>query len=155
MCFFKKKKVKQIEQIPIKKEEPKKKEIIYTKKSLLTYKEKTFYNLLSKLQNDYIVLPQINLATVIEKKSDTKYQNELYRNIDFGIFDKKDFTIKALIELNDESHNTKDRIARDYKVKEICEKANIPLLKFWTNKPNEENYVLNRILTTIKENSIA
>ena len=80
-----------------------------------------------------------------------KYRNELYRNIDFGVFDKKDFTIKVLIELNDESHYRKDRKARDYKVKEICDKANIPLIKFWTDKPNEASYVINRILEAINE----
>jgi len=34
---------------------------------------------------------------------------------------------------------------RDKKVKEICSNANIPLLTFYINMPNEPNYIVNRI----------
>jgi len=58
-----------------------------------------------------------------------------------------------LIELNDKSHQNKQRIKRDKKVKNICNKAKIPLICFYTDYPNEDNYVINRILDNIKANT--
>lgn len=57
-------------------------EKIYVKKVYLTVSEKSFYNKLKKLEPQYKVIPQINLSTVINKTSDTKYHTELYRNYD-------------------------------------------------------------------------
>ncbi len=50
-------------------------------------------------------MPQVNLASIIKKEKDfpTQYQNELYRNIDFGIFDKDTMEVKLLIEINDKT----------------------------------------------------
>ena len=58
--------------------------------------------------------------------------------------------VKLLIEINDKTHKQSNRIARDIKVKEICEKADIKLITFYTNYPNKEDYVINRILDNLK-----
>lgn len=48
----------------------------------MTETEKNFFVAIkNSVGTNYTVHPQINLATVIE------YQNELYRNVDFGVFD--------------------------------------------------------------------
>ena len=67
----------------------------------------------------------MNLASVIQKEN-TKYRTELFRNIDFGIFNK-DFELLLLIELNDKSHIQRNRKIRDRKVKNILKECNIPL----------------------------
>ena len=67
----------------------------------------------------------MNLASVIHKEN-TKYRTELFRNIDFGIFNK-DFELLLLIELNDKSHIQRNRKIRDRKVKNILKECNIPL----------------------------
>lgn len=122
----------------------------YTKKNFLTKSELTFYNKLKKLEPQYKVIPQINLSTIINKPNSNN-RLDLFRNIDFGIFDHNLQTPLLLIELNDLTHNQPDRIRRDKNVKEICNKANIKLITFYTNYPNEENYVLNRIIKEIKK----
>ena len=61
-------------------------EKVYTRKDYLTETEKNFYRKLKKLEPQYKVIPQINLSTIINKTSNTKYHKELYRNIDYGIF---------------------------------------------------------------------
>lgn len=124
-------------------------EKIYVKKEYLTMSEKSFYNKLKKLEPQYKVIPQINLSTVINKTSNTKYHTELYRNIDYGIF-TNDFQLLLLIELNDQTHCQPKRKYRDIKVHEICKNASIPIMTFYTNYPNEENYVINRILKEIE-----
>lgn len=98
----------------------------YSSKELMTEAEKCFYGALTEIVGpDFIVQPQINLATIIKKESKKRYQNELYRNIDFGIIKKDNYELLLLIELNDKSHHEHKRIERDKKVKEICDLANI------------------------------
>ena len=116
------------------------------KASLMTRMEKDFYTAIkAALPEGYILQPQVNLATIINKISDEKFQNELYRNIDFCIFDS-DFKPLVLIEINDQTHNTeRSRMARDYKVKDICASANIPLVIFWTQYGINTEYIKKRI----------
>ena len=83
--------------------------------SIVNYVPKRFlsnneYNFLTKfidLENELHVhiVPQVNLASIIEKKSDYRFNTELFRNIDFGIFSADYGKLLLLIELNDESHN--------------------------------------------------
>lgn len=103
-----------------------------TKDSLFTKNEKILYEvLLYKLDNNkYIALPQINLQTIIE--TDSKERNdELYRNIDFCIFEKETFKPVLAIELNGLSHKNNNFVKkRDESVKQILTKANLPFLIF-------------------------
>ncbi|MDR1795507.1 MAG: DUF2726 domain-containing protein [Erysipelotrichaceae bacterium] len=122
----------------------------YAPKKLLTGSEKNFFSTLQQLQQYNLqVFPQVNLATIIEKSGKFRYQNELYRNIDFGIFDR-DYNVLLLIELNDPSHFQKDRKARDTKVKDIVKQANLELMTFYTDKPNKPEYVISRILKSLQ-----
>lgn len=125
----------------------------YKQKEFLTKNELNFYNKLMKIEElgDYKVIPQLNLASIIKKESTNKFQNELYRNIDFAIFNKKLTNLIILIELNDSTHEQNQRKYRDMKVKEICDKANIKLITFYTKYDNKEDYVINRILENINK----
>ena len=125
-------------------EEVKKETRIYVKKDFMTKAELQFYNKIIELESEYKIVPQINLATII-KKLNKGYINELFKNIDFAIFDKEYKNILLLIELNDETHYKIDRKDRDLKVKKICDDANIKLITFYTRYPNDKEYVLNRI----------
>lgn len=123
-------------------------QVKYQSKQLMSEYEKYFYEILSKnFAQEYIIMPQVNLASIIEKIKDfpKQYQNELYRNIDFGIFDKNSMKPLLLIEINDKTHNQPDRIKRDLKVKEICNQANIKLITFYTKYENKPNYIVSRI----------
>ena len=103
----------------------------FVKDSLLTKTEIKYYNLLCSILGDrFLVLPQINLASVIDKKGGNNFRNELFRNADFGVFDYNYRPI-FLVEINDNTHFRKDRRERDKKVNEICEKAGLPILTLW------------------------
>ncbi len=122
----------------------------YVLKSFLSRSEVAFYNKIKELNEEYIVVPQVNLGTIVDK-TNGKYRNELFKNIDFGIFDKN-FKLLLLIELNDETHNTNiKRKDRDLRVKKILNDCNIKLLTFYTKYPNEKEYVINRIKKSISE----
>lgn len=109
-------------------------------KKLMTDSEYPIYLKLKNLGDNYKIIPQLNLATIINKTSSTNNYNDYSE-------------ILILIELNDNTHKQQKRKIRDLKVKEICQKANIPLITFYNNYPNETNYVINRILNEIQQRS--
>ncbi len=118
------------------------------KQSQISDCEKYFYNVLTKnFSSQYDIRPQVPLSSIIEKEKsfNREYQNELNRVIDFGIFDKETQQPILLIEINDKTHNTKNRYERDRKVASICENAGIKLITFWTKYDNKEFYIVNRI----------
>lgn len=128
---------------PIHEEE---KQGVYKKKKIMTHYELNLYNKLLKIINNekYVLQAQIPLSSIIFKTENNFYANELFRTIDFGIFDKTG-EIKVLIELNDNTHNIAKRKSRDIKVKKILEDANIPLITLWTNQPNFSDYIAQRL----------
>jgi hypothetical protein len=123
----------------------------YARRDFMTESEKSFFDKLSPLKEYGInIIPQVTLASVIEKKGYYKWQNELYRIIDFGIFDSE-YVLLLLVELNDSSHRLRSRYLRDQKVRRICATAGIELLTFHTDKLNHQDYVLHRISKSIKD----
>lgn len=93
------------------------------------------YNFLLTLRqispNKYEVLPQVALVSVIDKKTNASYRNELFRICDYCFVDRDTFEPLLLVELNDSSHKREDRQLRDEKVAAICEDAGLPLVTFW------------------------
>ena len=109
----------------------------FVKQRLLTQTELEYYEVIrSLISSQYVILPQINLASVIDKKGGSNFRSELFRNIDFGVFDG-DLRPIFLIEINDNTHFRRDRKERDKKVNKICKKAGIPLVTFWEKKPRK------------------
>ena len=119
----------------------------YVPKKFLSNNEYNFLTKFIDLEHELHVniVPQVNLASIINKVSDSKFNTELFRNIDFGIFTADYSKVLLLIELNDDSHNEYRRKQRDIKVKKICDKAGIKLISFYTKYSNEKDYVQNRI----------
>ncbi len=121
------------------------------KPSLLTETEKGFYKAIKEvLPENYLLFPQINLATVISKNDDSHFQNELFRNIDF-LITNSEFKPLVFVEINDSSHNSNQRKERDQKVSNICEEAGIPIITFWTSYGINREYIKKRIDTVLAE----
>lgn len=120
---------------------------IYSKKRLMTDYERYFYTVLKELEIELNIKihPQINLASIVTKQTNNYYVNELFRNIDFAIFDADYDKLLLLIEINDSTHNSRKRIIRDKKVNLIVKNAGIRLIKFYSNYPNKKDYIKNRI----------
>ena len=119
------------------------------KDSLMTKSEITYYNAIVKaLPNGYHLQPQVNLASVINRTDNSKFHNELFRNVDFLIL-TSNFKPIAFIEINDSTHNDSTRIKRDIKVKEICEEAGISIITFWTKYGINQDYIDKKINETI------
>lgn len=115
------------------------------KESIMTECEKAFFDVFKEIvEPNYTVQPQVNLASVVDKDPYDRYRNELFRNIDFGVFDDK-YALLLLIEINDQSHMQKNRSERDSKVRSICEEAGIPIIAFWTKYGINKQYIHKRL----------
>lgn len=123
----------------------------FVKQRLLTQTELEYYEIIrSLISSQYVILPQINLASVIDKKGGSNFRNELFRNIDFGVFDG-DLRPIFLIEINDNTHFRRDRKERDKKVNKICKKAGIPLVTFWVKDGIDVNDMARTLKTAINK----
>lgn len=121
------------------------------KKSLISETERSYLTAIKNvLPAGYFLQPQVNLASIIYRTDNFKFQNELYRNIDACVFDKEYRPI-VLIEINDDTHKAPDRKERDHKVKDICEEAGIPLVTFWTSYGINPEYISKRITSGIEQ----
>ncbi len=88
------------------------------------------------------------LASFVSRTDNSRYQNELYRNVDFLITNTS-YEPKFVIEINDKSHLTPQRRERDAKVRKICEEAGIPIITLWTSYGVNREYIKRRINETI------
>lgn len=123
----------------------------YIKKSLLTDCENYFFEIIKEnFSKKFLVQSQVPLSSIVDKIENTYYKNELYRTIDIGIFDKQTKLPVLMIEIDDKTHQQAKRKYRDYKVKEILNDANIKLIKFYTDKSNTPQYIVDRIGRELK-----
>lgn len=127
-------------------------ETIYQKRNFMTNYEYKFYQNIKELEDEYQIVPQLNLAAVTKKINNNRYYSELFRNIDFAIFSKDYQELLLLIEINDQTHNNYNRRDRDMKVKKICNDIGVKLITFYTKYPNEKTYVINRIKNELDTN---
>lgn len=119
------------------------------KESLLTQAEQKFFAALQKaLSDSVLIFSHVRVIDVIEadKKTDFKTKTALNNKInrkhfDFVLCDKTTTKILCAIELNDKSHNRKDRTNRDNFLAEACQSANVPLLFI----PTQANYSILKI----------
>lgn len=122
---------------------PKKKD--YQVKAYMTKTERAFGNAIYKeLPTGYKLIPQVCLASIIHKNYNNKYINELFKIVDFAVFNENYYPV-VLIEVNDDTHKTGERIKRDKKVKELCEEAEIPIITLWTEYGINEEYIKKRL----------
>ena len=111
---------------------------------IMTTTELKFYKELKKVtdKNNMTIFAQVNLERIINTKNDEyKYRNKIKsRTIDFVIVSNKNCKIICAIELDDYTHNYKERIERDKFINGLFEKTNLPLLRIKvSNYYNLEN----------------
>lgn len=103
--------------------------------SILTNNELKFYKVLKPIvdKNDYILLIKPRLADIIQvKKGTEKWQgwfNKIKsKHVDFLLCAREDLSPILGIELDDKSHERKDRQERDEFVDALFAKVDLPIL---------------------------
>lgn len=130
------------------KEEGNKKLPYSQRDDFLSESEFSFYKVLIQAVSDrYVICPKVGLqdiffVTVKDRSKFTTYLNKINRkHVDFLICEKNTMKPFCAIELDDTSHQRKDRIARDTFINKLYEDAGLPLYRF----ANKSSYVLNEI----------
>lgn len=119
------------------------------RRSLITKNERMYYDAIKAvLPTGYHIFPQINLASFIVRTDGARYQNELFRNVDF-LITNLEYQPQIVVEINDASHNDPERKKRDAKVQKICEEAGIPVVKLWTSYGVNPEYIKKKIAETL------
>ncbi|WP_318482580.1 DUF2726 domain-containing protein [Photobacterium leiognathi] len=123
--------------------------------SLVTPTELHFYKALSKaVPHNYIVCPKVRIADVLAVNVKRKNnESEWFRHFskisqkhfDFVICNVSDMSFVCAVELNDASHNRKDRVERDEFVRMACESAGVTLHEVLPQK----NYDIEQLTSMI------
>ncbi len=107
----------------------------YKARYLLTKNEYAEYKKLKLLleEKGYMIFPKVRLFDIIEPISNQKnYKTLMYKiqskHVDFLICDS-DLYIKAIVEIDDKSHDTKSRSERDSFVDEILQDVGYPVIR--------------------------
>lgn len=122
---------------------------------IMTEREQEFYKKLKLVCGDSILIfPQIHLSSLFfhnvkgqNFKLAFRFINRL--SVDFVLVDSRNFKTLLAIELDDSTHNEKDRIKRDLIVNDIFKKAHFPLLRVDSVKIDNEK-LKEMILENIK-----
>lgn len=122
---------------------------------IMTEREQEFYKKLKLVCGDSILIfPQIHLSSLFfhnvkgqNFKLAFRFINRL--SVDFVLVDSRNFKTLLAVELDDSTHNEKDRIKRDLIVNDIFKKAHFPLLRVDSVKIDNEK-LKEMILESIK-----
>lgn len=120
----------------------------YTAKTLIMSKsEADFFRKLSFVAQDrYYVFPQIHLSAILDhrvKGQDWKiaFRHINGKSVDYVLCDKETLRPAYAVELDDATHQQRDRIERDREVERIFEQAGIPLVRFSSKDTSESEIV--------------
>ncbi|MBF0381091.1 MAG: DUF2726 domain-containing protein [Magnetococcales bacterium] len=111
---------------------------LYTKaQPLFSNAETQFFHVLNEAFGEkYLILGKIRVADIIVpegKRSDDGWQTAFNRvsqkHVDYVLCDQEDLDVKAVIELNDKSHNRSKTKKRDLFLEESFHEANIPFIQ--------------------------
>lgn len=120
-------------------------------KNPMTDTEKKFVGYLKPFTDKYnlIILPQVQLQSIFKvynKKDIAAFNKIKSKSIDFAVVDNN-YNYKLFIELDDYTHNRKDRIERDIFVNELFKEHELKLKRIKVRN----NYNLEELENIIKE----
>lgn len=126
----------------------------YSRVSLFSPSEKFFYFALRKAVGDrYIIFAKVRIADVIKptpgmskKRWWKAFVKISSKHFDFVLCRKSDLKVLCAIELNDKSHQVRDRKKRDLLVERACESSGLPML--WIKATKKYNHA--ELLSTIE-----
>ncbi len=121
----------------------------------MTSTETKFFELLKDaVGNEYNIFPQIHLSAFLDHEVGEQWWEGAFshvnqKSVDYLVCDKKHLKPLVAIELDDSSHNRKDRISRDRNVEQILEESNMPLVRFSAREELSVEDIKKRVLEKI------
>ena len=116
------------------------KRIYFRRSRLLTPAELRFFHTLqAATKNEFWIFPKVRIADLVDihglrtRQWWRKFAQISQKHADFVLADRKTLEVLAVIELDDNSHQTGDRRRRDALINSVFLEANIPLRRFQVN----------------------
>lgn len=128
----------------------------YAKPYIMTKRENDFFKILNEIFGArWFVIPQVHLSALLNHKVKGQNWNAAFRHIngksvDFVLVGKESYKIICAIELDDSTHLSSDRIARDEEVERIFQNAKIPLARIGKFENMTKQDITKVITETIK-----
>lgn len=136
------------------------KDMPYVKKYLLTKNEWSFYKKIKPIcdKNNLHIISKVRLADIVEVKKGLnnkewhKYFNKIKnKHIDFILCNPENLAIIAIVELDDKSHERKDRIESDNFKNKLFENVGYKLIRI-TQANDFENLLIDKGIIQTEEN---
>ena len=127
------------------------------KKRLFTPAERSFLGVLdAAIGSEYRVMGKVRVADVLSpqkgmsrKNWQTAFNRISAKHFDYVLCDLKTLEVKAAVELDDSSHNSKSRVKRDEFLDGACESAGLPLIRIKARRNYQVGEVKNSISATL------
>lgn len=124
----------------------------YTRKQyLMTQSESGFLKILFEaVEGRYYIVPQVHLSSILDYKAKGQSWKGAFshingKSVDFVICDKQSIQPLIAIEVDDWSHESDTRRARDTEVERILKEAGLPLLRFNNWRSIEVESITNQV----------
>ena len=129
----------------------------FAKSTIMTEHENKFFQQLNEiLGNKWFIIPQVHLSALLNHKVKGQNWKAAFRHIngksvDFVLLSKETMKPICAIELDDSTHNYKNRVERDAEVERIFTEAKLPLARFKNPEKLSRQDIVNTIATAIKK----
>ena len=129
----------------------------FAKNTIMTERENKFFKQLNEiLGNKWFVIPQVHLSALLNHKVKGQNWKAAFRHIngksvDYVLLSKETMKPICAIELDDSTHNYKNRVERDAEVERIFAEAKLPLARFKNPEKLSRQDIVNTIAAAIKK----
>lgn len=129
----------------------------FAKNTIMTERENKFFKQLNEiLGNKWFVVPQVHLSALLNHKVKGQNWKAAFRHIngksvDYVLLSKETMKPICAIELDDSTHNYKNRAERDAEVERIFAEAKLPLARFRNPEKLSRQDIVNTIVAAIKK----
>jgi very-short-patch-repair endonuclease len=117
------------------------------KEAIMTETETVFYRRLMSVAGErYLIFPQIHLSALLSNQTGGRYHRAAFQRIngmsvDYVLCDKESLKAVYAIELDDRTHDTPKRQARDAKVERMLSDAGLPLVRFKNSRVSDDEII--------------
>ena len=129
----------------------------FAKNAIMTERENKFFKQLNEiLDNKWFVIPQVHLSALLNHKVKGQNWKAAFRHIngksvDYVLLSKETMKPICAIELDDSTHDYKNRAERDAEVERIFAEAKLPLARFKNPEKLSRQDIVNTIAAAIKK----
>ena len=129
----------------------------FAKNTIMTERENKFFKQLNEiLGNKWFIIPQVHLSALLNHKVKGQNWKAAFRHIngksvDYVLLSKETMKPICAIELDDSTHNYKNRVERDAEVERIFAEAKLPLARFKNPEKLSRQDIVNTIAAAIKK----